>query len=44
MNEEGNVMGLMPHPDRAMEAVVGSVDGRGVFQSLARHLSSAGVR
>ena len=44
MNEEGNVMGLMPHPDRAMEAVVGSVDGRGVFQSLAQHLSGAGVR
>ena len=43
MNEEGNVMGLMPHPDRAMDAVVGSVDGRGVFQSLMRHLSSAGV-
>jgi len=44
MNKEGNVMGLMPHPDRAMEAVVGSVDGHGMFQSLARHLSNAGVR
>jgi phosphoribosylformylglycinamidine synthase len=44
MNEGGNVMGLMPHPDRAMEAVVGSVDGRGVFQSLARHLNRLGVR
>ena len=44
MNEGGNVMGLMPHPDRAMEAVVGSVDGRGVFESLARHLSAAGAR
>ena len=40
MNDEGNVMGLMPHPDRAMEAVLGSVDGRGIFQSLARHLSA----
>lgn len=41
VNEEGNVLGLMPHPDRAMEAVLGSVDGRGIFQSLARHLSGA---
>jgi phosphoribosylformylglycinamidine synthase I len=43
VNDEGNVMGLMPHPDRAMEAVLGSVDGRGIFQSLARHLTAAGV-
>ena len=44
MNEEWNVMGLMPHPDRAMEPVVGSVDGRGVFESLARHLTGAAAR
>ena len=43
VSDEGNVMGLMPHPDRAMEAVLGSVDGRGIFQSLTRHLSAAGV-
>ena len=41
MNEQGNVMGLMPHPDRAMEALVGSVDGRGIFDSLAAHLARA---
>ena len=29
---------------RAALAVVGSVDGHGMFQSLARHLSNAGVR
>ena len=39
VNDAGNVMGLMPHPDRAMEAVLGSVDGRGIFQSLARQLN-----
>jgi len=27
-NEEGNVVGCMPHPERAMELLVGSVDGR----------------
>ena len=43
VNEEGNVLGLMPHPDRAMEAVLGSVDGRGIFQSLARHLAGIGA-
>lgn len=44
MNAGGNVMGLMPHPDRSMEAVVGSTDGRGIFEGLARYLSGAGVR
>ena len=41
MSAEGNVMGMMPHPDRSIEALVGSVDGRGVFESLVRHLSAA---
>ena len=33
-NRERNVLGLMPHPERASEAVLGSTDGLGVFQSL----------
>lgn len=33
-NERGNVMGLMPHPERAAEAVLGSADGRLIFESL----------
>jgi phosphoribosylformylglycinamidine synthase I len=33
-NEQRNVVGVMPHPDRAMEILMGSADGRGVFQSL----------
>jgi phosphoribosylformylglycinamidine synthase subunit PurQ / glutaminase len=36
VNETGNVMGLMPHPERSVEALLGSTDGLGVFQSLAR--------
>jgi phosphoribosylformylglycinamidine synthase len=28
------VLGLMPHPDRAMSPLVGSEDGRGVFRGL----------
>lgn len=34
MNERGNVMGLMPHPERAAEALLGSADGLGIFISL----------
>jgi len=34
MNKEGNVMGLMPHPERACERMLGSADGRGIFESL----------
>jgi phosphoribosylformylglycinamidine synthase I len=33
-NEAGNVLGLMPHPERASERVLGSVDGRKIFESL----------
>ncbi|MCY4661789.1 MAG: phosphoribosylformylglycinamidine synthase subunit PurQ [Acidobacteria bacterium] len=33
-NAEGNVVGLMPHPERACEAALGSADGRVVLQSL----------
>jgi phosphoribosylformylglycinamidine synthase len=33
-NEAGNVMGLMPHPERASEVALGSVDGRLVFESM----------
>jgi phosphoribosylformylglycinamidine synthase len=33
-NERGNVAGLMPHPERAIEPLLGSEDGRLVFESL----------
>ncbi len=33
-NREGNVLGLMPHPERAAEALLGSRDGRTIFESL----------
>ena len=33
-NEARNVAGLMPHPERASEAILGSTDGRLVFESL----------
>ncbi len=33
-NEAGNVFGLMPHPERACDPLLGSVDGRVIFQSI----------
>jgi len=41
-NEAGNVLGMMPHPERAMEALLGSTDGLPLFTSLASSL--AGTR
>jgi phosphoribosylformylglycinamidine synthase len=34
LNEAGNVLGLMPHPERAVDPVLGTPDGLGVFHSL----------
>ncbi len=34
VNEAGNVLGMMPHPERHVEALVGGTGGRGVFESL----------
>ena len=39
MNADGNVLGMMPHPERSAEAVLGNEDGRLIFQSM---LSSFG--
>jgi phosphoribosylformylglycinamidine synthase I len=36
-NEARNVVGLMPHPERAVELVTGSADGRAVFESVMQH-------
>ncbi len=33
-NANGNVLGMMPHPERCCESVVGGEDGRFIFQSL----------
>ena len=34
LNREGNVLGMMPHPERASDPLLGSSDGRFIFQSL----------
>jgi len=37
-NAERNVAGLMPHPERASEGLLGSADGRLIFESLVKWL------
>jgi len=34
VSQGGNVMGLMPHPERAMDPLLGSMDGAGLFESM----------
>jgi phosphoribosylformylglycinamidine synthase I len=42
VNETGNVMGMMPHPERACEAVLGSEDGKLIFTSLIQSWKGTG--
>ena len=41
LSEGRNVLGMMPHPDRSSEALLGSDDGLLLFQSMARSLATA---
>ena len=34
LNKERNVLGMMPHPERAAESVLGSTDGLNIFKSM----------
>lgn len=42
INGHGNVLGLMPHPERSVEVLLGSADGLPLFESLAERLAAAG--
>ncbi len=48
INREGNVLGMMPHPERAVEKILGSDDGLKLFESVraalatSRHRAAAG--
>lgn len=41
LNEAGNVLGMMPHPERAIESAHGGSDGRALFESAIRGLVAA---
>ncbi len=39
VNEAGNVLGMMPHPERVIEPIHGSTDGRTLFEGLIRQIA-----
>ena len=42
-NEEGNILGMMPHPERAVEPILGSTDGLKIFESIRAAISRTAV-
>jgi phosphoribosylformylglycinamidine synthase len=40
VNSEGNVLGMMPHPERCCESIMGGADGTYIFESIINHLAS----
>ena len=40
LNAGSNVLGMMPHPDRSSEPLLGSADGWLLFQAMARSLAA----
>lgn len=40
INEQGNVLGMMPHPERAVDPVLRHTDGQRIFQSIISHVVS----
>lgn len=41
INKNGNILGMMPHPERASESLLGSEDGRVIFESIINHLKQS---
>ena len=42
LNAGRNVLGMMPHPDRSSEQILGSADGKQIFESMVTALAGAG--
>ena len=42
-NKQGNVLGMMPHPERAMEELLGSEDGKKFFASILKNFGKVSV-
>ena len=40
MNAAGNVLGMMPHPERAVDELLGSADGVGIFESILSRVAA----
>lgn len=43
-NEAGNVLGMMPHPERAMESLLGSTAGKRFFASILKNFGKVSVK
>ncbi len=41
VNEEGNVLGMMPHPERASDVLLGLTDGKRIFESIVHNFASS---
>jgi phosphoribosylformylglycinamidine synthase len=40
INKKGNVLGMMPHPERACDSVLGKTDGQFIFKSIINYLTN----
>ena len=38
INKQGNVLGMMPHPERACDSILGNIDGQQIFNSIVSNL------
>jgi phosphoribosylformylglycinamidine synthase len=43
-NRQGNVLGMMPHPERAFDPMLGNTDGRNLFEGLLLGMQAIGTR
>ncbi|WP_445490052.1 phosphoribosylformylglycinamidine synthase subunit PurQ [Niallia sp. 03133] len=43
INEKGNVLGMMPHPERAVDELLGGADGLKIFKSIVKQWREANV-
>lgn len=44
INKEGNVLGMMPHPERCGEELLGNIQGRAIFDSIMHYLENKGKK
>ena len=43
INKNRNVIGMMPHPERSCESILGSIDGKKIFQSIIDSISKSTI-
>lgn len=44
INKEGNVLGMMPHPERVCDPILGNTDGQIIFKSIVNHLKTEVIK